>query len=98
MQYISLNYKISETKDLKLSFENRGFLFGDGFFETIKVINNKNLTFNKESKENGEMYGSIKPKEIANLINDTFKTLSVCFAIEKSLKKNGFVNVKYVKV
>ena len=39
MQYISLNYKISETKDLKLSFENRGFLFGDGFFETIKVIN-----------------------------------------------------------
>ena len=38
MQYISLNYKISETRDLKLSFENRGFLFGDGFFETIKRI------------------------------------------------------------
>ena len=38
------------------------------------MINNKNLTFNKESKENGEMYGSIKPKEISNLINDTFKT------------------------
>ena len=45
MQYISLNYKISETKDLKLSFENRGFLFGDGFFETIKVANNKIFNF-----------------------------------------------------
>ena len=42
--------------------------------KVAKVINNKNLTFNKESKENGEMYGSIKPKEITNLINDTFKT------------------------
>ena len=50
MQYISLNYKISETKDLKLSFENRGFLFGDGFFETIKVINNKIFNFKIHSK------------------------------------------------
>tara|TARA_B100000989_G_scaffold153406_1_gene114450 strand:+ start:11870 stop:12673 length:804 start_codon:yes stop_codon:yes gene_type:complete len=50
MQYISLNYKISETKDLKLSFENRGFLFGDGFFETIKVNNNKIFNFKIHSK------------------------------------------------
>ena len=50
MQYISLNYKISETKDLKLSFENRGFLFGDGFFETIKVANNKIFNFKMHSK------------------------------------------------
>tara|TARA_B100000963_G_scaffold357252_1_gene378975 strand:- start:1791 stop:2246 length:456 start_codon:yes stop_codon:yes gene_type:complete len=39
-----------------------------------KSINNKNVTFNKESKENGEMYGSIKPKEISNLLNENFKT------------------------
>ena len=50
MQYISLNYKISETKDLKLSFENRAFLFGDGFFETIKVTNNKIFNFKMHSK------------------------------------------------
>jgi len=50
MQYISLNYKISESKDLKLSFENRGFLFGDGFFETIKVANNKIFNFKMHSK------------------------------------------------
>ena len=36
-------------------------------------INNKTFKFNKESKENGDLYGSIKPKEITNLINQTTK-------------------------
>ena len=40
------------------------------FKEVSKIINNKTFTFNKESKENGELYGSIKPKEITNLIKD----------------------------
>ena len=43
------------------------------FKETAKLINNKTLTFYKESKENGDLYGSIKPKEITNLINDKIK-------------------------
>ena len=30
----------------------------------------KHLLFNKESKENGDLYGSIKPKEITNLIKE----------------------------
>ena len=29
--------------------------------------------FNKESKENGDLYGSIKPKEITNLIREKAK-------------------------
>ena len=40
------------------------------FKEISKIINNKTYTFNKESKENGDLYGSIKPKEITNLIKD----------------------------
>ena len=43
------------------------------FKETAKLINNKTLTFYKESKENGDLYGSIKPKETTNLINDKIK-------------------------
>ena len=40
-------------------------------FKTIaKLINNKTFTFHKESKENGELDGSIKPKEITNLIKE----------------------------
>ena len=38
--------------------------------EISKLVNNKIFTFNKESKENGELYGSIKPKEITNLIKE----------------------------
>ena len=38
-----------------------------------KLVNNKTFIFNKESKENGELYGSIKPKEVTNLINEKVK-------------------------
>jgi large subunit ribosomal protein L9 len=38
----------------------------DQFKEIAKQIINKTLKFNKESKENGELYGSIKPKEVAS--------------------------------
>ena len=34
------------------------------------MINNKTFSFSKESKENGDLYGSIKPKEITNLIKE----------------------------
>ena len=37
---------------------------------TAQIINNKSFVFNKESKENGDLYGSIKPKEITNLIKE----------------------------
>lgn len=40
------------------------------FKEISKLVNNKSFTFFKESKENGELYGSIKPKEITNLIKE----------------------------
>ena len=54
-----LNKKNTETK-------NR-------FKEIAKLVNNKTFKFNKESKENGELYGSIKPKEITNLIREKAK-------------------------
>ena len=41
------------------------------FKEVAAKIINKTLKFNKESKENGELYGSIKPKEVSS----AFKTI-----------------------
>ena len=38
--------------------------------EVAKLVNNKVLTFIRESKDNGELYGSIKPKEISTLIKE----------------------------
>ena len=40
------------------------------FLQISKKVNNLTITFNKESKENGELYGTIKPKEITNLIKE----------------------------
>lgn len=41
------------------------------FKEISNLVDNKTFTLTKESKENGELYGSIKPKEICNLIKET---------------------------
>ena len=42
--------------------------------EIAKKIHEKIFKFNKESKENGELYGSIKPKEITVLVNEKSNT------------------------
>jgi large subunit ribosomal protein L9 len=52
-----LNHKNSEIKT--------------SFAEIAKKINNKVLSYNKEAKDNGDLFGSIKPKEISSsFIND----------------------------
>ena len=38
------------------------------------IINNKKYKFARRVKDNNELYGSIKPKEISNIIEDSDKT------------------------
>ena len=77
------NYLLRQGKALRASKENIEFVRKKKaelnkkneeakaqFKEIAAKINNKTLKFNKESKENGELYGSIKPKEVSN----SFKT------------------------
>src|SRR5210317_2225192 len=59
------NYLLRQGKALRASKENLEFVS-----KKKAEINNKTLKFNKESKENGELYGSIKPKEVSS----SFKT------------------------
>ena len=56
-----VNKKKDELK--KKNLENK-------FKEIAKLVHNKIFSFFKESKENGDLYGSIKPKEISNLIKE----------------------------
>ena len=35
-----------------------------------KIINNKTFSFSQECKENGDLYGTIKPKQISSLIKE----------------------------
>ena len=78
------NYLLRQGKALRASKENVEFVSKkkvelnkknedakNQFNEIASKITNKILKFNKESKENGELYGSIKPKEVSN----AFKTI-----------------------
>jgi len=78
------NYLLRQGKALRASKENIEFVnkkkvelnkknenAKSQFNEIASKIANKILKFNKESKENGELYGSIKPKEVSS----AFKTI-----------------------
>ena len=77
------NFLLKKGKALRYNKENLEFVgkkkdelnkknteMKNKFKEISKLINNKTFSFSKESKENGDLYGSIKPKEISNLIKD----------------------------
>lgn len=73
------NFLLRQGKALRASKENIEFVskkkvelnkkneeIKNQFKEIATKISNKTLKFNKESKENGELYGSIKPKEVSS--------------------------------
>ena len=80
------NYLLKKGKALRFNKENQELVnkrkdelnkknleVKNKFREIAKLVNNKKFLFNKESKENGELYGAIKPKEITNLIREKVK-------------------------
>ena len=80
------NYLLKKGKALRFNKENQELVnkrkdelnkknleVKNKFKEIAKLVNNKKFLFNKESKENGELYGSIKPKEITILIREKVK-------------------------
>ena len=77
------NFLLKQNKALRFNKKNQEFVnrkkdelnkknieIKNKFKEISKLVNNKTFTFAKESKENGDLYGSIKPKEITNLIKE----------------------------
>ena len=63
--------------------------------DTAQIINRKSFIFNKESKENGELYGSIKPKEISTAI---FEKLKVEVKPSQIVLKNDLNKIGIFKV
>tara|TARA_B100000767_G_C19711411_1_gene512972 strand:- start:360 stop:815 length:456 start_codon:yes stop_codon:yes gene_type:complete len=77
------NFLLKQGKALRFNKENQNFVdkkkdelnkknveIKIKYKEIAKLVNDKTFVFNKESKENGELYGSIKPKEITSLIKE----------------------------
>ncbi len=61
-----VNKKKDELNKKNLEIKNK-------YKELSKLVNKKTFAFARESKENGDLYGSIKPKEITNLIKEQSK-------------------------
>ena len=61
---------VKKTKD---ELNKKNLEIKNKFLEICKKINNQTFIFTKESKENGDLFGSVKPKEITNLIKDKAK-------------------------
>ena len=65
----NLNY-VSKKKD---ELNKKNIELKNRLKEIAQSINKKSFLFSKESKENGELYGSIKPKEISAVIYNQLK-------------------------
>ena len=59
--------------------------------EIYEKIKKKSLIFEKETKENGDLYGSIKPKEVSKYFLDNFKQIILPSQIDlkKEINKIG---------
>ena len=64
---------IEEVSKKKDELNKKNNALNSSFREVANKINNKTLSFNKEAKENGELFGSIKPKEVSNAFADELK-------------------------
>tara|TARA_B100001057_G_scaffold500430_1_gene615443 strand:+ start:1130 stop:1585 length:456 start_codon:yes stop_codon:yes gene_type:complete len=103
------NFLLKKGKALRFNKENMEFVnkkkdelnkknteIKNKFKNIAKLINNKTFIFNKESKDNGDLYGAIKPKEITNKIfNETKAEVSPSEIILKDeLNKIGLFKVE----
>ena len=71
LRYSKENLELVNKKKDELNKKN--IEIKNQYKEISKLINNKVFVFNKECKDNGELYGSVKPKEIVNLIKEKTK-------------------------
>ena len=102
------NYLLKKGKALRFNKENQDFVskkkdelnkknieIKNKFKEISNVVNKKTFLISKESKENGELYGSIKPKEITNLIKEK---LNVEVSPSQIILKNNLDKIGVYKV
>ena len=102
------NYLLKKGKALRFNKENQDFVskkkdelnkknveIKNKFKEISNIVNKKTFSLSKESKENGELYGSIKPKEITNLIKEK---LNVEVSPSQIILKNNLDKIGIYKV
>ena len=64
---------IQQVNEKKIELNKKNVILKKNAKKIYDVINNKNYKFAKRVKDNNELYGSIKPKELSNTIEETDK-------------------------
>ena len=64
---------IQQVNEKKIELNKKNVTLKKNAKKIYDVINNKNYKFAKRVKDNNELYGSIKPKELSNTIEETDK-------------------------
>ena len=103
------NFLLKKSKALRFNKENQDLVnkkktelnkknieLKNKFKEISKIIHKKTLQLTKESKDNGDLYGSIKPKEISLLIKEKLKTevLPSQIILKDQLNKVGVYKIE----
>ena len=84
MEFIILNRNLSPLSDLKLLASNRAFLYGDGIFETIKVVSGNIFNFSahfnrlKSSLKFLEIECDVSKNELSSLIQKLLSKNNIC--------------------
>ncbi len=101
------NFLLKYGKALRFNKENEEFVLKkkselnkknieikNKFIKTADLVNKKTILLKKECKENGDLYGSIKPKEITNLIKDQLnaEVSPSQILLKENLNKIGLFN------
>ena len=105
------NYLLKKNKALRANKENielvnknkseltkKNIEIKNKFIEKANKIKNKNIKIYKAIKENGDLYASIKPKEISKIIFDELKTEigPSEITIKKEINKIGQFDINIV--
>ncbi len=105
------NYLLKKNKALRANKENielvnknkseltkKNAEIKNKFIEKANKIKNKNIKIYKAIKENGDLYASIKPKEISKIIFDNLKTEigPSQITIKKEINKIGQFDINIV--
>ena len=103
------NYLIKYGKALKVSDTNinlvnkkkaeldeKNIILKNNAKKTFDILNKKNYIFTKRAKDNNELYGTIKPKEISKTIEslDKIEIKPSQFDLDKVINKTGSYEAK----
>ena len=87
---------ISLVNKKKEELNEKNITFKKNAKKIFDIINKKNYKFSKRTKDNNELYGSIKPRELSKTIEslDKIEIKPSQFDLDKEINKIGFYEVK----